>query len=140
VTKHKLLRIDATVLSNEACDQYPNVDGPFSHFRPASEQCHNVARTSATGYDLTMVKKLPEDFDWQAFTPEDSPLTPQQFMADARQKDLSTAKLKAGDLAYNFSSLVYDYSDGTAKDTGRTFDLLEVAQEKPVALIFGSYT
>ena len=94
----------------------------------------------ATGYAPRMAKKLPEDFDWQAFTPEDSPLTPQQLLADPHHEDLSTAKLKSGDLAYNFSSQVYDYSDGTAKETGRIFDLLEVAQEKPVALIFGSYT
>ena len=61
-------------------------------------------------------------------------------MADARHKDLATADLKAGDQAYNFSSQIYDYSDGTAQATGEMFDLLQAAKEKPVALIFGSYT
>jgi len=27
-------------------------------------------------------KKLPEGFDWKAFTPEDSPKTPMEVLAD----------------------------------------------------------
>lgn len=85
-------------------------------------------------------RQLPPGFDWRAFTPEDSPKTPMDVMADPKHADLATAKLAVGDPAYDFESVVYDYSDGTAKDTGRRFRLLEVAREKPVALIFGSYT
>ena len=61
-------------------------------------------------------------------------------MADPKHQDLSTPDLAEGDLAYDFESRIYDYSDGTEKDTGKVFNLLEVAKEKPVALIFGSYT
>jgi hypothetical protein len=84
--------------------------------------------------------KLPQDFDWQAITPEDSPKTPMDVMADPRHQDLATATLSKGDPAYDFKSKIYDYSDGTEQDTGQVFHLAEVAKEKPVALIFGSYT
>ncbi len=85
-------------------------------------------------------RALPEGFDWRAFTPEDSPRTPMDVLADPRHTDLATAKLRVGDLAFDFEREVYDYADGTARDTGRRFRLLDVAREKPVALIFGSYT
>jgi hypothetical protein len=84
--------------------------------------------------------KLPEGFDWRTVTPEDSPKTPMDVMADPTHTRLATAELVAGDLAYDFTSPVYDFSDGTEKSTGTTFNLAEVAREKPVALIFGSYT
>lgn len=87
-----------------------------------------------------MADKLPEGFDWRAFTPEDSPLTPMDVMADERHRQLGNADVEAGEIAYNFKSQIYDYSDGTAVATGRAFDLLEAAKEKPVALVFGSYT
>lgn len=83
---------------------------------------------------------MPDDFDWRALTPDDSPLTPMDVMADPRHQNLSTPDLKAGDAAYDFTSAVYDFSDGTEVATGGEFNLLRAASEKPVALIFGSYT
>jgi len=87
-----------------------------------------------------MADKLPEGFDWKAFTPDDSPKTPMDVMADPRHKGLGTPDLSEGDDAYDFKRKIYDYSDGTEKDTGKLFQLAKVAKEKPVALIFGSYT
>jgi len=89
---------------------------------------------------VTDKKKLPDDFDWKAFTPDDSPRTPVDLFSDPKHMDLATAKLNEGDPCYNFKSHVYDYSEGSEKDTGRTFHLVEASKEKPVALIFGSYT
>ncbi len=85
-------------------------------------------------------KALPPGFDWQSFTPEDSPKTPMDVMADPVHQDLSTPDLAEGDVAYNIRSPIYDYSDGTEKITGDIFDLTAITKEKPVALIFGSYT
>ena len=78
--------------------------------------------------------------DWRAFTPEDSPKTPMDVMADPLHRDLATAKLEPGDPAHDFALPVYDFSDGTERATGETFRLAEAAAERPVALIFGSYT
>ena len=50
------------------------------------------------------------------------------------------AALAVGDDAYDFGSVVYDYSDGSEKVTGEMFHLAEITRQKPVALIFGSYT
>ncbi len=83
---------------------------------------------------------LPSGFDWKKFTPEDSPKTPMDVHADPHQQDLRTAKVVTGEPAYDFESPVYDFSDGTQVATGRHFHLAEVARDKPVALIFGSYT
>ena len=85
-------------------------------------------------------RKLPDDFDWRAITPEDSPKTPMDVMAEPLHKDLATPDIAEGDDAYDFSSSIYDYSDGTERNTGEMFNLAEAAKEKPVALIFGSYT
>ena len=89
---------------------------------------------------MSETKKLPEGFDWKSITPEDSPKTPMDLFEDPRHKDLATASLSRGDPAYDFESKIYDYSDGTEKDTGQLFHLADIAREKPVALIFGSYT
>ena len=85
-------------------------------------------------------RKLPEGFDWKSITPADSPKTPMDVMADPKHQDLATPKLKEGDECFDFRSRIYDYSGGTEVDTGRYFNLLEKSKEKPVALIFGSYT
>lgn len=85
-------------------------------------------------------KKLPEGFDWKAFTPEDSPKTPMDLFADPKHQDLASAKLNQGDPAFGFALPVYDFSSGQKVETGQSFDLLSRAREKPVALIFGSYT
>ena len=85
-------------------------------------------------------KALPEGFDWRSITPEDSPKTPMDILSDPRHIDLSTPEVKQGGPAYDFSSPIYDYSDGTEVATSETFNLLAAVKEKPVALIFGSYT
>jgi hypothetical protein len=85
-------------------------------------------------------RKLPSGFDWRSITPEDSPKTPLDMMADPAAKALRTADVEAGGPACDFSSPVYDFSNGHKVITGRRFNLLEAAREKPVALIFGSYT
>ena len=79
-------------------------------------------------------------FDWRAFTPEDSPKTPMDVMADPMHRDLATPKLGPGDPAFDFELPLYDFSDGTEKATGDRFNLRSAADERPVALIFGSYT
>ncbi len=78
--------------------------------------------------------------DWRAFTPEDSPKTPADVMSDPVHQDLAKAKLGVGDPAFDFELGVYDFSRGAEWSTGRTFRLREVAEHRPVALIFGSYT
>ena len=40
---------------------------------------------------------LPEDFDWKAITPKDSPKTPIDVFSDPKLMDLATAKLGEGD-------------------------------------------
>ncbi len=80
------------------------------------------------------------DFDWRAFTPEDSPKTPMDVHADPLHQALSTADVVPGGAAYDFESPIYDFSNGRQVITGRRFNLFEAAREKPVALVFGSYT
>ena len=87
-----------------------------------------------------MANKLPDGFDWRSITPEDSPKTPEDILADPQHQDLATAKVHEGGAAYDFSSAVYDFSEGVERATGESFNLLAAAAEKPVALIFGSYT
>ena len=87
-----------------------------------------------------MANKLPEGLDWKAFTPDDSPMTPVDVFADPTHQDLAQAKLAEGDSAFDFELPVFDFSDGTRRETGRVLHLQETASERPVALIFGSYT
>ena len=84
--------------------------------------------------------ELPESFDWKALTPDDSPKGLPDVMADPLHQDLSTAKLDEGDVAHDFELSLCDFSDGSERETGRNFHLSRAAAEKPVALIFGSYT
>ena len=84
--------------------------------------------------------KPPPGFDWKAFTPEDSPKGLPDVMADPLHRDLSTAKLAEGDRAYDFTLPLRDFSDGSERPTGQTFHLQQAAAQRPVALIFGSYT
>jgi hypothetical protein len=84
--------------------------------------------------------KLPPGFDWKALTPEDSPKGLPEVLADPLHQDLSTAKLDEGDVAHDFELPVSDFSDGTERVTGESFRLSQAAAERPVALIFGSYT
>jgi hypothetical protein len=64
-------------------------------------------------------------------TPADSPKRFDDWVRDPVNVDLSTAKLAVGDLAYDFELPLLG---------GGTFRLLEVARERPVVLVFGSYT
>jgi hypothetical protein len=84
--------------------------------------------------------KQPAGLDWRAFTPDDSPMGLPEMMADPVAQDLSTAKLATGDPAFDFDLPIYDFSDGTRVETGRSFQLRSVAANRPVALVFGSYT
>ncbi len=79
-------------------------------------------------------------FDWRSITPEDSPKTPLDTMKDPALRDLATPKLSVGDPAFDIELPVYDFSDGSERLTGETFHLSEIARDRPVALIFGSYT
>ena len=65
-------------------------------------------------------------------TPEDSPLTLQDVMASADYRDLMTAKVAEGDLAPDFEL--------PSLDGGGTVRLADLRAERPVALVFGSYT
>jgi hypothetical protein len=87
-----------------------------------------------------MTDEKETGFDWQAFTPEDSPKTPMDLRADPMHQALSRAQVQQGGPAHDFSSPIYDFSNGHELITGRGFNLIDAAKEKPVALIFGSYT
>ncbi len=79
-------------------------------------------------------------FDWKSITPEDSPRTPPELAEDPEIQDLSTADVAVGGEAFDFDLPVYDFSDGEERLTGDSFHLSKVAGERPVALVFGSYT
>jgi hypothetical protein len=65
-------------------------------------------------------------------TPDDSPLTLQDVLASADYRDLMTAKVAEGELAPDFEL--------PSLDGERTVRLAELRAERPVALVFGSYT
>jgi hypothetical protein len=60
--------------------------------------------------------------------------------AAPRLKELSTPDLSVGDMAFDFELPVYDYAEGVERATDKTFHLLSEAKDRPVALVFGSYT
>ena len=64
--------------------------------------------------------------------PNDSPLTLQDVLASEDYRDLSTAKVSEGDVAPDFELPLLG-----REDTVRLSSLLD---ERPVALVFGSYT
>jgi hypothetical protein len=84
--------------------------------------------------------KLPAGFDWRTITPDDSPMGLPDVEANPVFQDLASAKLAPGDAAFDFELPLYDFSDGTRVETGRSFQLQSVAANRPVALVFGSYT
>ncbi len=79
-----------------------------------------------------------ESFDWRRLTPDDSPKGLPDVMAE--HAHLMTPEVVPGDPAFDFELPVFDFSDGTERAPGRTFQLSAVSAERPVALIFGSYT
>ena len=85
-------------------------------------------------------REMPEGFDWKAFTPDDSPMTPLDLWESERHQDLTNASVEAGGPAFPFTLPLFDFSSGTKVATGETFDLIAASKDKPVALIFGSYT
>ena len=64
--------------------------------------------------------------------PEDSPLTLQDVLSRADYRDLMNAKVAEGDVAPDFELPSLD-GDGTVR-------LADLLAERPVALVFGSYT
>jgi len=79
-------------------------------------------------------------FDFSAITPADSPKTAGEVISDPAARDLMTAKLGTGDRAHDFDLPLHDFTKGVGRETGARLRLQAVAAERPVALIFGSYT
>jgi hypothetical protein len=97
-----------------------------------------IRRGSAIDDPISLVSVIREFATGD--TPEDSPLTLKTLLSREDYRDLSTAKLAEGDVAFQFELPRYDFSEGTAVATGATVQLSEFHSLKPVALIFGSYT
>lgn len=97
-----------------------------------------IKRGSAIEEPISLVSIVREFVSGD--TPDDSPLTLETLMSRDDYRDLSTAKLAVGDVAFDFELPRHDFSDGTAVATGTTVRLSEFRSLKPVALIFGSYT
>ena len=97
-----------------------------------------IKRGSAIDEPISLVSVVREFGSGD--TPDDSPLTLKTLMSREDYRDLSTAKLSVGDVAFDFELPRYDFSEGTAVATGATGQLSEFRSLKPVALIFGSYT
>ena len=71
-------------------------------------------------------------------TPADSPLTLEQAMSSPLYQRLMTPELAPGDPAYQFELPLLDPE--THRPSGERIRLADFAGERPVALIFGSYT
>jgi hypothetical protein len=97
------------------------------------------------GYMRTVSKGSPVDRRWsvpgmvlsrlrhgKSLAPKDSPLTLQDVLASEDYRDLSTPKVAEGDLAPDFELPLLG-----REDTAR---LSTLVAERPVALVFGSYT
>ena len=97
-----------------------------------------IKRGSAIDEPISLVSVVREFASGD--TPADSPLTLKTLMGREDYRDLSTAKLSVGDVAFDFELPRYDISDGMAVATGAAVQLSEFRSLKPVALIFGSYT
>jgi len=68
----------------------------------------------------------------RGMAPEDSPLTLQDVMARRDYRDLMTARVAVGGVAPDFELPLVE-GDGTVR-------LRRLLAERPVALVFGSYT
>lgn len=71
-------------------------------------------------------------------TPADSPLTMDDVMASPRHRALMTPAVAVGDVAPDFELPVLD--PASHAPSGATIRLSSFAGERPVALVFGSYT
>ncbi len=71
-------------------------------------------------------------------TPADSPLTLDDVMASPRHRALMTAAVSVGEQAPDFELPLLD--PATHAPSGATIRLSSFAGERPVALVFGSYT
>jgi hypothetical protein len=71
-------------------------------------------------------------------TPTDSPLTLETAMASPLYRDLMAPKLEPGEAAFPFELPLLDPATHRRSDT--TVRLADLAGERPVALVFGSYT
>jgi hypothetical protein len=71
-------------------------------------------------------------------TPADSPLTLADVESSPFYLELWTPKLAPGDPAFDFDLPLLD--PGTHKPSGRRIRLSDFTGERPVALVFGSYT
>src|SRR5262245_10413081 len=95
------------------------------------------------GYMRTVSRGSPVDETWsvpgmlfsrirEGMAPPDSPLTLQDVMSRDDYRDLMTAEVAVDDLAPDFELRRID-QDGT-------IHLWSLLAERPVALVFGSYT
>ena len=97
------------------------------------------------GYMRTVAQGSPVDRRWsvpgqilsqlrhgKTHAPKDSPLTLQDILASEDYRDLSRPKVAEGDLAPDFELPLLG-REGTAR-------LSSLLEDKPVALVFGSYT
>jgi hypothetical protein len=97
------------------------------------------------GYMRTVSRGSPVDRRWsvpgmiasrirhgRGLAPKDSPLTLQDVMASADYRDLMTPRVAEGDPAPDFE-LRRIAGEGTVR-------LASLLQERPAALVFGSYT
>ena len=75
-----------------------------------------------------------------SFTSTDSPMTLEDYLASEVRQALSSPSVTVGEPAADFALAVHDLSTGCRADTGAIFRLLDVAENQPVALIFGSYS
>ena len=71
-------------------------------------------------------------------TPPDSPLTLETALASPLYRGLMEPDLRPGDPAFPFELPLLDPE--THRPSGTTVRLADFAGERPVALIFGSYT
>lgn len=71
-------------------------------------------------------------------TPPDSPLTLEQAMASPLYRTLMAPELAPGEPAFPFDLPLLD--PGTHAPSGERVRLADFTGERPVALVFGSYT
>lgn len=74
-----------------------------------------------------------EQMDPATFTPEDSPLTIADVMTSKVYQDLSTPMLAEGEMAFDFELPRLDEGEDAVR-------LSDFVGDRPVALVFGSYT